>query len=52
MISQELLEVLACPVCKKSVQLKEDKLICSQCRLAFPIKDDIPVMIKEQALPI
>jgi len=52
MISKELLEILACPVCKQSVELKQDKLICQQCKLAFPIKDDIPVMIKEQALPI
>jgi len=52
MISKELLEILACPVCKQSVELKQDKLICQQCKLAFPIKDDIPVMLKEQALPI
>ena len=52
MISKQLLEVLACPVCKQSVQLKEDRLICQQCKLAFLIKGDIPVMIKEQALSI
>jgi len=52
MISKELLEILACPVCKQSVELKQDKLICQQCKLAFPIKDDIPVMIIEQALAI
>ncbi|MBU1087439.1 MAG: Trm112 family protein [Candidatus Omnitrophica bacterium] len=51
-MSKELLEILACPVCKQSVELKQDKLICQQCKLAFPIKDDIPVMLKEQALPI
>ncbi|MBU1045148.1 MAG: Trm112 family protein [Candidatus Omnitrophica bacterium] len=51
-MSKELLEILACPVCKQSVELKQDKLICQQCKLAFPIKDDIPVMIIEQALAI
>ena len=49
MISKELLDVLACPVCKQSVQLKEDKIICQKCKLAFPIKDDIPVMLVDEA---
>jgi uncharacterized protein len=52
MISKELLEVLACPVCKQSVVLKQDRLICQQCKLAFLIKDDIPVMIKDQAVSL
>jgi len=52
MLSKELLDILACPVCKQSVVLKQDKLICQQCKLAFPIKDNIPVMLKDQAISI
>ncbi len=49
MLSKELLDILACPVCKQSVVLKQDKLICQKCKLAFPIKDDIPVMLVDAA---
>ena len=44
MISQELLEILACPKCHTKVECKAD-------RLAFPVKDDIPVMLIEEAKP-
>ncbi|MBO0685659.1 MAG: Trm112 family protein [Candidatus Dormibacteraeota bacterium] len=51
MISQELLEVLACPKCKQKVELDEEArvLICQNCRLRYPIVDDIPVMLIEEA---
>ncbi len=47
----KLLEILACPVCKgKLVYDKEaQELICKADRLAFPIRDDIPVMLEEEA---
>jgi len=47
----KLLDILACPLCKSNVQLSEDKteLICKADGLAFPIRDDIPVMLEEQA---
>lgn len=50
-ISQELLDILACPVCIKSVHLTEDGagLKCEQCRRVYPIVDDIPVMLIEEA---
>lgn len=50
-ISKELLEILACPKCKQDVNLSEDQkwLICSHCKLKYPIKDDIPVMLVEEA---
>jgi uncharacterized protein YbaR (Trm112 family) len=53
-ISPELLEILACPKCKGDVQLteKEDGLICNSCKLLYPIKDDIPVMLIDEALPM
>lgn len=46
-----LLEILVCPVCKGSLEhRKSDKeLVCKPCKLAFPIRDDIPVMLEEEA---
>jgi uncharacterized protein YbaR (Trm112 family) len=52
-ISKELLEILACPRCKGEVHLndKEDGLICNKCRLIYEIKDDIPIMLIDDAKP-
>jgi uncharacterized protein YbaR (Trm112 family) len=51
MISKELLDILACPKCKGSVELteKSDGLICESCRLLYEIRDDIPVMLIDEA---
>lgn len=49
MIDEKLLEILACPKCKGDITLEGDKLICKTCNLAYPIKDDIPVMLIEEA---
>jgi uncharacterized protein YbaR (Trm112 family) len=53
-ISQELLEILACPKCKGDVRLtdKQDGLVCNACKLMYPIKDDIPVMLIDEAIPL
>ena len=50
-ISQELLEILACPACKAKVELKPDgnALKCVECKRVFPIRDDIPVMLVDEA---
>lgn len=50
-VSQELLNILACPVCIKSVHLTADGkgLRCEQCKRIYPIVDDIPVMLIEEA---
>ena len=50
-ITKELLEVLACPKCKGEVNLndKGDGLVCGTCRLVYPVKDDIPVMLVDEA---
>ncbi len=47
----KLLEILACPICKGSLVYKKEaqELICKVDRLAFPIKDEIPVMLQEEA---
>jgi uncharacterized protein len=53
-ISQQLLEILACPVCKGSVELTPsgDGLTCHQCKLLYEIRDGIPIMLKEEAKPL
>jgi len=53
-INQELLEILACPKCKGDLRLteKEDGLICDKCKLLYEIKDDIPIMLIEEAKPL
>jgi len=50
-ISKELLEILACPQCKGEVTLteKEDGLVCRTCKLLYAIKDDIPIMLIDEA---
>jgi len=51
MISKELLDILACPKCKGPVELNEkaDGLICKTCQLLYEIRDDIPVMLIDEA---
>jgi uncharacterized protein YbaR (Trm112 family) len=53
-ISKELLEILVWPNCKAEVSLtnKEDGLVCRACKVIYPIKDDIPVMLIDEALPL
>jgi len=52
-INKELLKILACPKCKGDLVLvkKGDGLICKSCKLVYPIKEDIPVMLIDEALP-
>jgi len=51
-ISKELLEILVCPACKAEVILKEDgsSLKCVACKRVYPVRDDIPVMLIDQAV--
>ena len=50
-ISAELLEILACPICKTPVKLTPDNsgLKCGTCHRVYPVRDDIPVMLPEEA---
>jgi len=50
-IDKQLLEILACPKCKGDLKLtaKEDGLVCGACNLLYEIKDDIPIMLIEEA---
>jgi uncharacterized protein YbaR (Trm112 family) len=51
MLKQELLDILVCPKCKGDLEYDKDKeeLICRKCKLAYLIKDDIPIMLIDEA---
>jgi uncharacterized protein YbaR (Trm112 family) len=50
-VDPELLAILACPVCKKPVVPTSDGagLRCAECRRVYPVRDDIPIMLPEEA---
>ena len=49
MIDKTLLDILACPACKGNVELKDNKIVCQKCGRKYPIKDDIPIMLVDEA---
>lgn len=53
-ISKELLDILACPKCKGAIYLNDsnDGLICQHCKLLYEIRDDIPIMLIDEAKPL
>lgn len=59
-LSKELLEILACPKCVREpgctgdleYREKEEVLICHHCKLVYHIKDDIPIMLIDEATPL
>ncbi|MCG8408065.1 MAG: hypothetical protein MI923_22935 [Phycisphaerales bacterium] len=59
MIDKELLDILVCPSCKKPVELKDPdpgdtaqaRLVCAGCGRRYPVKDDIPIMLIDEADP-
>ena len=53
-ISKELLEILACPKCKGNIHLNDTRngLVCDNCKLLYEIKDDIPIMLIDEAKSI
>jgi len=54
MLKKELLDILACPQCKGPVELngEHNAIICRTCRLLFEIRDDIPIMLIDEAKPL
>ncbi|MBI4726061.1 Trm112 family protein [candidate division TA06 bacterium] len=54
MLDPKLLEILACPKCKGELEYrpKEQKLLCWSCKLGYNIKDDIPIMLIDEAEPL
>ncbi len=53
-LKKELLEILRCPKCKGPIHLNENQsgLICNQCRLVYEVRDDIPIMLIDEAKPL
>jgi uncharacterized protein len=53
-IDKDLLSILACPKCKGDIRLNEkrDGLVCGACKLMYPIKEEIPVMLIDEAIPL
>ena len=53
-IDQKLLEILACPKCKGDLIItkENDGLVCNSCKLLYPIRDDIPIMLIDEAINI
>lgn len=53
MIDKELLDILACPACKADVVLEtkgeEERIVCTKCKLKYPVKDGIPIMLIDEA---
>jgi uncharacterized protein len=51
MISKDLLEILACPACRQPLSLRRDgaSLKCEACRRVYPIRDDIPILLIDEA---
>jgi uncharacterized protein YbaR (Trm112 family) len=54
MLNKDILDVIACPKCKSSLQLSKDEtfLICKKCSVKYPIEDGIPELLIEKAIPI
>lgn len=53
-LNQDLLDILVCPQCKGELKLEEDEsgLRCEACRLRYAIRDDIPIMLVDEATPL
>jgi uncharacterized protein len=52
MIPQDLLDILVCPLCKKPLVLKDEgrSLKCAECDRVYPVRDDIPIMLVDEAV--
>ncbi len=53
-LSKDLLDLLVCPKCKGNLTILDDGtgLVCPACRLKYPIRDEIPIMLVDEALKI
>jgi uncharacterized protein YbaR (Trm112 family) len=48
-IGEELLRLLACPLCKMDVHLEDERIVCPECGRRYPVRDGIPIMLVEEA---
>ena len=44
-----LLEIIVCPACRASLEPRAEELVCTGCGLAYPVRDDIPVLLVDEA---
>ena len=53
-LSPQLLAILVCPKCKGELEYREQEnaLVCQACRLRYPVRDDIPIMLTDEATPL
>jgi uncharacterized protein len=53
-LSPQLLSILVCPKCKGELEYRADEpsLVCHGCRLKYPVRDDIPIMLADEATPL
>ena len=53
-LSTQLLAILVCPKCKGALEYREGEssLVCLTCRVRFPVRDDIPIMLIDEATPL
>ena len=53
-VSPQLLAILVCPKCKGELEYREGEssLVCRTCKLRYPIRDDIPIMLIDEATPL
>jgi uncharacterized protein YbaR (Trm112 family) len=49
MMDEELLGILVCPACKADVKLECGRIVCTKCGRRYPIKDNIPIMLVDEA---
>ncbi|OSS41346.1 Protein YcaR in KDO2-Lipid A biosynthesis cluster [Desulfurella amilsii] len=52
MLDKEILDFIVCPKCKGDLKLEGEFLICQNCQSKYPIKDDIPILLEEEAQKI
>lgn len=54
MLDPQLLEILVCPKCKGDLEYRSEKneLVCHTCRLVYEVRDDIPIMLIDEAKPL
>ena len=53
-LSPQLLSILVCPKCRGELEYREQQssLVCPACKLSYPVRDDIPIMLVDEALPL
>lgn len=49
MVDKKLLDILACPACKGPVQEQDEWILCYACKKRYPVRDDIPIMLVDEA---